>query len=196
MYRNGLRQKAGLDYTSTGHTIQFLGQAVPQAGDTLIASYRMADSADASAPQIYPASQVVCSGIGATLNSTSTGTLAYCTLPAAAILPGDRLEVRFDLEHQGTAGGYTFDVLWGSTTVLTRTASVSDTLATVRMDVAVLSSGTQVSAQSWGTVLPLSATTGTATDVVSSELTLAFRGHVAVAGDTIALRNFTVTRLP
>lgn len=40
LYRNGLRQKIGLDYILSGNTITFLAAAVPQAGDTLIADYR------------------------------------------------------------------------------------------------------------------------------------------------------------
>lgn len=40
LYRNGLRQKLGLDYTLSGNTITFLVAAVPQPGDTLLADYR------------------------------------------------------------------------------------------------------------------------------------------------------------
>ena len=40
LYRNGLLQKAGQDYTLTGAAIQFVAADAPQPGDTLLASYR------------------------------------------------------------------------------------------------------------------------------------------------------------
>jgi hypothetical protein len=40
LYRNGLRQRAGVDYTISGSTITFLPVSVPQAGDSLLADYR------------------------------------------------------------------------------------------------------------------------------------------------------------
>ncbi len=196
VYRNGLRQKAGLDYIASGRTVEFVPAAVPQPGDTLLASYRLADGTESAPPQIYPVSQVVCSGIGAATNSSSMSALASCTVPAAALLPGDRLEVRFDLEHQGPGGGYTFELLWGTTTVLSRAASVSDAMATARADFSVLSSGTQFGAQSWGSVLPLSATVGNSAASLAGGITVVFQGRLAQAGDTLTLRNFTVTRLP
>jgi hypothetical protein len=41
VYRNGLLQKPGQDYTTNGLTIQFTAAAIPQPGDTLLASYRL-----------------------------------------------------------------------------------------------------------------------------------------------------------
>lgn len=40
LYRNGLRQRLGLDYTVSGSSISFLAVAVPQVGDLLLADYR------------------------------------------------------------------------------------------------------------------------------------------------------------
>jgi hypothetical protein len=40
LYRNGVRQKAGLDYNLIGSAISFLAGSTPQAGDQLIADYR------------------------------------------------------------------------------------------------------------------------------------------------------------
>ena len=44
VYRNGVLQKASVDYTATGNSIQFVAASTPQPGDTLLASYRTADS--------------------------------------------------------------------------------------------------------------------------------------------------------
>jgi hypothetical protein len=41
LFRNGLLQKVGFDYTLSGSTITFVFSATPQPGDTLLASYRM-----------------------------------------------------------------------------------------------------------------------------------------------------------
>ena len=40
LYRNGLRQKVGVDYTLAGNTITFLSVSVPQTGDLILADYR------------------------------------------------------------------------------------------------------------------------------------------------------------
>jgi hypothetical protein len=40
LFRNGILQKVGFDYTLSGSTVSFVSAAVPQAGDTLLASYR------------------------------------------------------------------------------------------------------------------------------------------------------------
>lgn len=40
LYRNGILQKAGVDYQVNGNTVTFLSVATPQTGDLLSASYR------------------------------------------------------------------------------------------------------------------------------------------------------------
>ncbi len=45
LFLNGLYMTANLDYTLTGSSIQFVPGAIPQPGDTLIASYRVDTSA-------------------------------------------------------------------------------------------------------------------------------------------------------
>ena len=42
LYRNGLFQKQGIDYTLSERTVTFFGVAVPQSGDILLAFYRSA----------------------------------------------------------------------------------------------------------------------------------------------------------
>jgi hypothetical protein len=41
LFRNGLLQKAGVDYTLAGSTVTFLAGSTPQPGDSLLASYRV-----------------------------------------------------------------------------------------------------------------------------------------------------------
>jgi hypothetical protein len=40
LFRNGLMQKLGFDYTFSGVTIVFVTIATPQPGDTILAEYR------------------------------------------------------------------------------------------------------------------------------------------------------------
>ncbi|MCS7025695.1 MAG: hypothetical protein NZV14_12915 [Bryobacteraceae bacterium] len=44
LFRNGVMQKAGLDYTLAGNTITFAPTSIPQANDILLASYRLGGS--------------------------------------------------------------------------------------------------------------------------------------------------------
>jgi len=44
LYRNGVLQKPGQDYTASGNTITFLAGSIPQVGDTLLASYRVTNN--------------------------------------------------------------------------------------------------------------------------------------------------------
>src|SRR5260370_1302016 len=44
VYRNGMLQQLGQDYTLNGSLVQFVAAAVPQPGDTLLASYRLSGS--------------------------------------------------------------------------------------------------------------------------------------------------------
>ncbi|HYW41436.1 MAG TPA: hypothetical protein VE959_01185 [Bryobacteraceae bacterium] len=193
LYRNGLMQKSGQDFTLSGSSLQLA--AAPQPGDTLLASYRLAGDS-ASPSQMYPAAQVLCSGTGASTTGTTLSSVGVCAIPAGVLLPGDRVEVRYDLQHSGAVSGFSFEIHWGATTVAHRDAAVSDSLVTGRADAAILSAGAQLDFQSWGAVLPFSAGVASAADAYSSGLTIDFRGMLAQSGDTLTLGNFTVVRFP
>ena len=195
VYRNGLLQKAGADYSLTGQTIQFDSAAAPQPGDTLLASYRLG-GATTGAPLLFPNPQVLCSGTGALISSASFSSLGACAVPAGLLASGDRVEIRFDLEHQGVTAGYTFEVRWGNTPVLTRDATADDGFVTGRVDANLSSESTRFSTLSWGSALPLSATVAGATDSFAGGLTIDFRGRLGQPGETLTLRNYMVVRLP
>jgi hypothetical protein len=195
IYRNGVLQKISQDYALNGSAIQFVPAAAPQPGDTLLASYRLTGT-DSGAPQLYPAPQVLCSGTGAATNTASFASIGACAIPAGVLAPGDRVEIRFALEHQGTATGFTFEIDWGSTAIMHRDAAASDVLVSGRADAAILASGAQLSFQSWGTVLPFAADVASSTDAWASGLTIDFQGKLAEAGETLTLRNYAVVRFP
>lgn len=194
VYRNGLLQKVGKDYTLNGNVLQFADPSIPQPGDTLLASYRLSGSTDT--PQLYPAPQVLCSGTGAATNAAALTSIGTCTIAASLLLPGDRIEVRYDLEHQGSASGFSFEVHWGSTTIGHRDAASSDVSATGRIDIGLTAPGARVSFQSWGTNLPFATGVTTSADDYAGGLIIDFQGRLAQAGDTLTLSNFTVVRFP
>ena len=195
VYRNGVLQKSGQDYNLTGSTIQFVAAAAPQPGDTLLAGYRLTGT-DSGTPQVFTSPQVLCSGTGASTTNTTLTSTGTCAIPAGLLAPGDRVEIRFDFAHQGTASGFSFEIHWGATTVVHRDAAAGEALATGRADAALLAAGAQLSSQSWGALLPFSATAGSATDSYTGGLTVDFQGMLAQAGDTLTLGNYTVVRFP
>src|SRR5204862_7603807 len=100
------------------------------------------------------------------------------------------------LEHTGAAGGFSFELHWGATTVLHRDAAASDLLATVRADAALASGGARLSHQSWGTVLAFGAGVGASADDFTAGVALAFQAKVAQAADSVTLKGYTVVRFP
>jgi hypothetical protein len=195
VYRNGILQKAGQDFTATGNAVQFVAADAPQPGDTLLASYRLGGSSSGNAGA-YPAPEVLCSGTGMSTNAVSMANIGACFIPAGILLAGDRVEIRFDLAHTGTNSGFTFEVDWAATPILNRSGASSDALVTGRADAAVLAAGSQLSAQSWGTVLPLSAGVTASTDAYASGITINFQGNLTQVGDILALANYSVVRVP
>ena len=195
IYRNGMLQKAGQDFTLSGSRIQFVAAAAPQAGDTLIASYRLTGSND-DTPRLYPNPQVLCSGLGGTTNSSSLASVGNCNIPAGFLAAGDRVEIRFDLDHAGMAGGFSFEVRWGTTTVVTRNASAFDAQAAGRAEAALTAAGAQLSHQSWGTSLAFAAGVGKSTDDPTTGVTVDFQAKTDLTGETVTLKNFTVVRFP
>ncbi|SPE43321.1 conserved hypothetical protein [Candidatus Sulfopaludibacter sp. SbA3] len=195
VYRNGVLQTSGQDFTLTGTTVQFAAAATPQPGDTLLASYRTAES-DPGTPQPFSSPQVLCSGTGTSTASLTLANIGTCTIPGGLLQPGDRVEVRFDAAHTGSAGGFSLEVDWGSTVLVHRDAAALDVLVTGRGDASMLAPGAQLSAQSWGTLLPFTAAVATASDSYTNGLTISFQGMVTQATDSVALSNFTVVRIP
>jgi len=194
VYRNGMLQKIGQDYTLAGTTITFVSGATPQPGDTLLASYRLAETED-SGDMGYSAPQVLCSGAGQSTGTASLSLLGTCNIPAGLLAPGDRIEIRYDFAHQGP-GAVSVEVDWGSTVLAHRDTAAGETLITGRTSAAILASGAQFSAESWGASSPFAATVGNAADNYSAGLTVNFKGSVPQSGDTVLLNGFTVLRIP
>jgi len=203
LFLNGLYTTANLDYTLTGSTIQFAAGATPQPGDTLTASYRVDTSAggnivsDTSPGGVIQttAAQVICSTAGTSTTAAAWTSLGGCTIPVAGLLSGDRIEVRATFAHSGTATGFSFQVNWGNTAILSRTGGALDSGAVGRADAAITAAGAQVSIESWGSVLPLQV--GILNAPAQAGVAVVFLGELSQAGsDSVTLTNFTVLRYP
>ncbi|MGA2594987.1 MAG: hypothetical protein ABSH32_34245 [Bryobacteraceae bacterium] len=194
LFRNGVLQKVGQDYSVSGNAIQFVSASIPQPGDTLLASYRVTP---AGAPQGPPSPQVLCSGTGSATSSTTISSLGTCTIPAGALQPGDRVRISFDYSHEGALTGFTFAVHWGNTLLVQRNGAVSDAFISGWAEAGAGSSACQLSVQSWGTVMGFATGVLNGYDSLSYPIVLAFQGNMAaITTDTVTLRNFSVVRYP
>ncbi len=195
LFRNGVLQKQGLDYTLSGNTITFRLAATPQADDLLLASYRYADQTPLASALVSP--QVLCSAPGQASNATTLLSLGTCTIAANVLGPGDRVEVRFQYGHEGTSTGFAIEVRFGETTIASLSAAANEAAISGRADAGMHASGSQWDAQTWGGATPLAATTGSANNDVTVPITVNFLGHMASStADQVVLRNFTVVRYP
>ena len=191
LYRNGMLQKRDQDFTLTGTQVEFVAGAVPQPGDTLLASFRLSLMQAAGLPQ------VLCSGAGTGTSATEFTSLGACTVAAGLLTAGDRVEVLFDYAHEGTATEFSFRVQWGGTTALERACGAADTMVTGRGEATLGSDGAQISVQSWGSALPLAAGLLKATDAYAPGITIDFAGKMAAEGsEAVALRHYSVVRYP
>lgn len=195
LYLNGLRMDQGLDYTISGSTITFASASLPQTGDVLLANYRYGNPSNTLGTLTTP--QVVCSAVGVGTSSTSSTSLGTCTLPAGLLSTGDRIEVRYQFSHTGTATGFTPQVSWGGTPVLSRAGGAADTAFAGVMDFAI-NSGTQPwSGQSWGSSLAYATAVGSTSANTTLSVTIAFLGQMAGStSDSVSLSSFTVVRYP
>jgi len=195
LFRNGLLMRSGSDFLLAASTITFFVAATPQTGDLLTAGYRYGNAGNPGGTLGAP--QVVCSGVGANTSATTSTQLGTCTIPAGILGSGDRIEVRFQFHHTGSAAGFTGEVRVGSTTVLQRSAGASESLLTGHADFGI-ASGTQTwDVQSWGAVTSVATAAGSAAEDTSQDVQIQFRGQMTSSTmDTLGVGNFTVIRYP
>lgn len=147
--------------------------------------------------QAHPVPQVICSATGTSTSSTALERLGSCTFPAYLLKPGDRVDIRFDYAHAGASSDFSFDVRWGGTSLVARTAALSETAAGGRVEAAIHAGGAQWRVESWGASLAFAASAGTTSDALSAPLTIDLLGRVLSGGsDIVTLRGFTVVRYP
>jgi hypothetical protein len=195
LFRNGLLQTQGFDFTLTGNVVTFLAGSLPQAGDELTASYRYANPNNVLGT--LTAAQVICSGVGNGTSSTVATTLGTCTIPAGLLTTGDRIEVQFYYLHTGAATTFTAELHWGAATILSRISVASETALSGHATFGILAGSQSWDAQTWGNSFALVNAVGGAAANTSLSVTIAFPAHLAAAtADVISLSNFTVIRYP
>lgn len=147
--------------------------------------------------QVHTASQVICSSAGNGTVATVSTQLGSCTIPAGLLSAGDRIEIHADYAHTGTSTGFTAEVRWGSTVLLSRSGTSAESGLAARATAAVYSSGTAWTVQSWGTSLALTAGMGNATDSTANAISITMWGNLTSSvADSVNLRGFTVVRHP
>ena len=122
-----------------------------------------------------------CSNVGTSSNSTVSTQLGSCTIPAGMLGTGDRVEVRYRLDHSGTATGFTGEIHWGATTILSRAVGGSEPALAANASVGVYGTAQSWDTQSWGSALAPATTAGTATENTGASVTISFRGFMAGA---------------
>ncbi len=195
LYRNGVLQLQGADYSLANKAITFFSGSVPLTGDSLLASYRYANPSNPLSS--LAGAQVVCSSSGATTNATVLTQLGTCTIPAGLLSNGDRIEVQFHYGHSGSTTGFTGEVHWGSTVILSRPATAADAVLAGKTALGLYAGGQSWDAQTWGTSLAQIVSVGAASENITANLTISFYAQMPSATtDSVALRNFTVIRYP
>jgi hypothetical protein len=148
--------------------------------------------------QAHSMPQVICGSTGIAASGTTLTRLGSCTIPANFLKPGDRVDIRFSLSHEGSATSPTFEIHWGGTTIVSRTSGSSETYLAGQIEAGVHDSGALWSVESWGAALAIAAGAGSASDSLASALVIDFLGKLSgvVSGNSVTLRNFTVVRYP
>jgi hypothetical protein len=195
LFRNGLLLRPGADYTLAGSAVTFFLAATPQAGDALIARYRYGDPGNPLGS--FAPAQVVCSGGGQAVSSTTLTTLGACTIPAGVLREGDRIEIRFQTAHAGVTAGVGVEVQWGAAALLSRSAPAAESFLNGRIDVAIGGGAATWDSQSWGAASAIQAGAGAAPAPGAGSWTIAVRGQMlAPTSETIRLASLTVIRYP
>jgi hypothetical protein len=201
LFRNGMYMKSGFDYTLTNSSVEFVTGAKPQPGDTLVASYRIDPSAgnignleSGSIGRRTPLAQIICSSTGRTNGGNYWASLGACDIPATSLRPGDRFEIRFNYMHKGSNAGFDAQVLWGTTAVVLRHGSTLDAALVGRAEASVTATGAQITAESWGTVLPL--LPAIISSGVQNGLKLDILGKLDAEGTDTIGASYTVLRYP
>ncbi|MDZ7639773.1 MAG: hypothetical protein U5J83_16230 [Bryobacterales bacterium] len=197
VYRNGVLQKRGLDYTLSGSIITFVLSATPQQGDILLSYYRTFQGSAPPPNGSGSLPQVVCSVPGSSTNSLTMTTLGSCLVGSSLLQPGDRLEIQLDFAlGSGTADGYHAELYWNGSPIQARTYVAGDATSSVRATVAIGSVTRQYATTSFGQVSELQAGTGTLL-LPGGTFPVEIRGRLATdPAAQLTLTSYSITRYP
>lgn len=197
LYRNGVLQKRGLDYTLSGAVITFALLEMPQPGDILLAYYRTFQGSAPPAGGSGSLPQVVCALPGSSTNALALTTLGSCLVGSSMLQAGDRLEIQFDFALTGgTADSYQVQLDWNGTPILARAFVSGDTTSSNRATIVIGSTTRQYSTTSVGQVSALQAGTGLL-PLPGGTFPVEIRGRLnANPAAQLTLTSYSVTRYP
>jgi hypothetical protein len=104
----------------------------------------------------------------------------------------------FQFSHEGANRGFTYELKWGNTTILSRSGLSSETRTNGVARFGVYAQDqTQYDVESWGLGSTLAYLSGNATDSTAGSIIIDLRGRMSNnTSDTLTLRNYTVVRYP
>ena len=165
IYRNGMLQKAGRIFSVT-EAVPCSSSPAPRRSPA-IPSWPATglELASGGTSQLYPSSQVLCSGDRDRRQYYDLDHRRDMLIPGGLLAAGDRVQIQFELEHQGTAGGFTFNLAWGATSLVQRSGRPRRRAAECACRCSHhLRRRAVRQPESWGTVLPLPAAVLKASD--------------------------------
>jgi hypothetical protein len=193
VYRNGMFQKSGVDYTTAGSTLTFVPAATPQPGDILVAGFRLGSG---GAPQTDDAPGLVtlCNLKGTQTLGTELEILGSCRIGAGLLRAGDRLDIRLETEHAGGSSGFIVAMKWNETSLLERGGVSSDALWSLRADAGIGETNAIVNWQASGTASLVQAGVASVTLDPATGGVLTIAGKLTNVGDSLILRGLGVYR--
>lgn len=149
------------------------------------------------AAQTHALPQVICSVAGISTSSSTMTTLGTCTVPASLLRPGDRIEIRADMSHEGNSTAFSFALSWGSVFLTARSGMGTESWMTAKSDVLPASGAVRWNWQSWGNLSTVIGGGGTNSTPPAGDVVVDVKGQMATTtAETLSLRNLTVIRLP
>ncbi len=199
LYRNGILLKQGLDFTLAGNVVTFSGGSIPKQDDILSVSFRLLSASQISILQntAVKIPQVICSASGATSSSSARTNLGNCTIPANAIVDGDRIEVRYTIVHAGNSSAINLVLKWGDYALASQSTVTAEAVAVGNVNLSVSNASTVWATQTWGGRSPLVTSAGLLQSAVGQLILLTIDADVPGVGtDSVILQNFSVIRYP
>ncbi|MCC6263834.1 MAG: hypothetical protein IT169_09675 [Bryobacterales bacterium] len=197
LYRNGVLQKRGLDYTLSGAVITFALLEMPQPGDILLAYYRTFQGSTPPAGSSGSLPQVVCSLPGSSTNALTLTALGSCLVGSSMLQAGDRLEIQFDFALTGSVSdGYEVQLDWNGTPILARSFVAGDATSSHQAKIVIGTATRQYSTTSVGQVSVLQAGTGSL-PLPGGTFPVEIRGRVSTNPSAqLTLTSYSITRFP
>jgi len=144
----------------------------------------------------YGVPEIICSAAGSASASTNFTSLGTCIIGTNVLQTGDRVEIHFDLAHQGTTTGFEFKTVWGQRCWWIGSPAQRKAWSRVRAR-GVMTPALSCARRAGAPRAAYAAGVANPTDLMVPPLTINFWVKMQQAtSETVALRNSTVVRYP